>query len=176
MQLLTFMGYACVCVAVAVGIAPDQIRRPGGRWVGYLVLSASVAAMSAALWFVSRPIPSLTVPNTPPHEEAAAPSPHPVSPPFVVPPPSTGEPGVAPDTSTAAAVPTQPAVATPPGHGSTPPSAPSGPTPPPTQPPPTQPPPTQPPPTDHPANPAQHLVRSVIQTVETVVGSLHRAV
>jgi hypothetical protein len=61
MQFLTFMAFACVCVVVAVGVAPDQIRRPGSRWVGYLVLSVSVAGMFAAL---SRRRPA--IPRTPP--------------------------------------------------------------------------------------------------------------
>jgi hypothetical protein len=180
MQFLTFMTYASVCVAVAVGVASDQIRRPGSRRVEYLVMSASAAAMVAALWLVSRPIPSLTVTNTAPYEEAAAPSPLPV-PPLPVPSQATGEPRIAPDIGTVAPVPTvsQPSVAAPTGDGSTtsspPPSAPSSPTTPPTQPPPTQPPPTQPPPTQQPPAPS-HLVRSVVHAVETVVGSLHHAI
>jgi hypothetical protein len=170
---LTFMVYACVCVAVAVGVAAPYLVRPGRRGTGFLLLTVSSAALVGALWLVARPIPSFTGHGAPRGEDAAAPAPQPLAPPTTISPrPATGpgDAAHAPNAHTAPPVsptaPGSPADHSPPTPPSTPPIEP----PPSTQPPAT-PPPATPPPTGGPS-PVRDLVHGVAHQVRGVLGSV----
>jgi hypothetical protein len=173
---LTFMVYACVCVAVAVGVAAPYLVRPGRRGTGFLLLTVSSAALVGALWLVARPIPSFTGHGAPRGEDAAAPAPQPLAPPAppttISPRPATGPGDAAHAPNAHTAPPVSPkAPGSPADHSlPTPPSTPPV-EPPPTTQPPATPPPATPPPTGGPS-PVRDLVHGVAHQVRGVLGSV----